>query len=58
MSAGGSTRRAVVPHTSGTGAAIAPRAMDSTKDMARFLVAVSVGAAVIVVVGLVGILLS
>jgi hypothetical protein len=32
--------------------------MDSTKDMARFLAAVLVGAAVIVVVGLVGILLS
>ena len=51
-------RRTVVPHTAGTGAAIAPRAMDATKGAAGFFAAVLVGAGVIIVVGIVGILLS
>lgn len=51
-------RRTVVPHTDGTGTAIAPRAMDATKDAAHFFAAVVVGAGVIIIVGLVGILLT
>ena len=57
MPSGSSLRRTVVPRTTGTGAVVAPRAMDA-KDTVNFLAAVLVGSLVIIVVGLVGILLS
>lgn len=59
MPTGGSQRRSVAPHSvSAAGEAVIPRAMDARPGAVSFIAAVLVGALVIVVVGLIGILVS